>query len=115
MIEMAQPRSYKHITEMTDEEREKILGNCEKAQASYEFCMREDGYNCERDRCKEAREAKEQEEKEKGKQLEALSKQNELLKKVNDAQNNKINELQSIIVQHNELLAQIVARLPPTQ
>ena len=43
--------------------------------------------------------------------VKALLKQNDDLQQVNEAQNTKINELQAIIVQHNELLAQIVAKL----
>jgi hypothetical protein len=43
-----------------------------------------------------------------------FKKQVEVLTQINEAQTAKINELQAVIVQHNELLAQIVARLPPT-
>jgi hypothetical protein len=77
-VEM-KPRVVKHITEMTEEEREKVLGKCEKARASYMECMREDGYNCKRDRCKEMREAKEREEKEKADRLLVLQQRNEIL------------------------------------
>jgi hypothetical protein len=49
-------RIEKHITELTEEEREKVLGKCEKARESYERCKREGLYHCKRDRCKEARE-----------------------------------------------------------
>ena len=54
----------KHITELSEEEREKVLGKDEKARASYERCMKEGLYHCKRDRCKEMREKREKEEKE---------------------------------------------------
>jgi len=55
----------KHISQMTEEEREKVIGKCEKARESYERCKREGLYHCKRDRCKEAREDKEKAEREK--------------------------------------------------
>lgn len=59
----------KHITELSEEEREKVLGNDEKARESYERCMREGLYHCKRDRCKEMRELREKEQKEKDEAL----------------------------------------------
>lgn len=60
------PRIEKHITEMTDEEREALF--CPKSRESYERCKREGLYHCKRDRCKEACQKKEQEEKNKAEQ-----------------------------------------------
>ena len=62
----------KHITEMTEDEREKILGDDKKARASYEECIKNDGYNCKRDRCKEMREKKEKDENERIERLKIL-------------------------------------------
>ena len=64
------PKScFKHITELSEEEREEVLGKDEKARASYERCMKEGLFHCKRDRCKEMREKREKDEKEKEDEL----------------------------------------------
>jgi transcriptional regulator with GAF, ATPase, and Fis domain len=75
------PQIIKHITEMTEEEREAVLGDCKLARESYERCKREDGFNCKGDRCKEECEKKEKEEAQKKQMLETLAQRNELLEK----------------------------------
>ena len=45
--------------------------------------------------------------------VEVLEAREAMLEAINEAQTTKINELQAVIIQHNELLNQIVARLPP--
>lgn len=76
-------RIEKHITELTDEERDRVFGKCEKARESYERCMREGLYHCKKDRCKEAREEKEKAEREKEEEItkerKTLQERNEIL------------------------------------
>ena len=72
-----------HITELTEDERERILGKNKMARESYERCMREGLYHCKRDRCKEAREEKEKAEREKEEEItkerKTLQDRNEIL------------------------------------
>ena len=73
------PRTIKHITEMTEEEREAVIGKCEKARASYAECMKGDSYCCKRDICKEMWDGKERKEKEAKERMDTLGKRNEVL------------------------------------
>lgn len=75
------PQIIKHITEMSEEEREKIIGCCCRAKESYERCKKEDGFNCKRDKCKEVCDKKDKEETQKKKMLETLTQRNEVLEK----------------------------------
>jgi Fe2+ transport system protein B len=106
----ALPRIVKHITEMTEEEREKVLGNCEKARASYVECIRTDGYNCERDKCKEMRCCKEREEKEKAEQLDTLAKRNKILEEHARQQEAKQKKMEKDLDKLANLVAQLMSK-----
>ena len=54
-------KTHIHLTDMTHEEREIILGTCEQARESYNRCMSEELYDCSRDMCKEMRDAEDKE------------------------------------------------------
>jgi hypothetical protein len=108
-VEM-KPRVVKHITEMTEEEREKVLGKCEKARASYMECMREDGYNCKRDRCKEMREAKEREEKQKADRLLVLEQREAVWLQHAREQDEKVKRLETNLEKVASLLTQLLPK-----
>jgi hypothetical protein len=108
-VEM-KPRVVKHITEMTEEEREKVLGKCEKARASYMECMKEDGYNCKRDRCKEMREAKEREEKEAKERMDTLQERNKVLEVWARNSEAKQKKMEADIAKMASLLSQMMAK-----
>ena len=105
-----------HITEMSDEEREKVLGNCERSRESYNRCIK-DGlyYDCSRDVCKEMREAedklKHSDHNEVTGYCSILQGQNQHLESKLEELKNKNNELESVIMKHNLLLSQIVEKL----
>ena len=107
-----------HITEMSDEEREKVLGNCEQARESYNRCMSEGLYNCSRDMCKEMRDAEDKHKHDaEDKHVEVtencsiLQTQNQHLESKLEELKNKNSELESILMKHNNLLIQIVEKL----
>lgn len=95
---------------MTEEEREKVLGNDEKARASYAECMRKDGYNCKRDRCEEMRCCKEKEEKEKVEQLDALAKRNKILEEHARQQEAKHKKMEKDLDKLASLVAQLMSK-----
>jgi len=101
------PPVTKHITEMTDEEREKIL--CPRSRESYERCKREGLYDCKKDRCKEMREAKEKAEKDKEAQLQTVTDRNKVLEawaRDSEAKQKKMEE-------RMEKMASLIAQLIP--
>ena len=105
-----------HITEMSDEEREKVLGNCERSSESYNRCVKEGlYYDCSRDICKEIRDAKDKHKHENNNTVteycSILQTQNQHLESKLEELTNKNNELESIIIKHNLLLSQIVAKI----
>jgi hypothetical protein len=106
-------RIEKHITELTDEERERILGKNKMARESYERCMREGLYHCKRDRCKEAREEKEKAEREREeavvKERKTLRERSELLEKHARDMEAKQKKMQTDM----DKLASLVAQLIP--
>jgi hypothetical protein len=99
----------RHITELSEEEREKVLGDDKEARESYERCMREGLYHCKRDRCKEAREERERKEKEKDEALCCLQKREEVWVQHAKQQEDKIKRLEANV----EKLAGLVAQLLP--
>ena len=108
-----------HITEMSDEEREKVLGNCQRSRESYNRCMNEGLYDdCSRNICKEMQQLAEVRDKHKHEHdnkvteyCSILQTQNQHLESKLEELTNKNNELESVIIKHNLLLSQIVAKL----
>ena len=104
-----------HITEMSDEEREIILGNCQRSRDSYNRCMNEGLYNCSRDMCKEMRDAEDKHKHENNNNVteycSILQTQNQHLESKIKELENKNNELENAIIKHNILLSQIVEKL----
>ena len=84
-----------HITEMSDEEREKVLGNCPRSRESYNRCMSEGlYYDCSRDICKEIRDAKEAEDKHKHDTENNVTEYCSILQTQNQHLESKIKELE---------------------
>ena len=100
----------KHITELSEEEREAVLGKDEKARASYERCMKEGLYHCKRDRCKEEREKREKEQKEKDEALCCLQKREEVWVEHAKEQEDKIKKLEANIEKLAGLVAQLIKK-----
>ena len=102
-----------HITEMSDEEREKVLGNCQRSRESYNRCMSEGLYNCSRDMRKEMRDAEDKHKHDTENNFteycSILQTQNQHLESKLEELKNKNNELESVIIKNNLLLSQIVA------
>jgi hypothetical protein len=87
--EVIPKRIVKHITEMTEQEREKIFRGCELSRESYERCKKD--YHCKRDRCKEMREENEREEKDRINKLLVLEQRNQILEEHARASEERIN------------------------
>lgn len=89
------------FSQISEEEREKLISSIDDPlmKECYEQHKKEGFYNrCHKtDYCKLERERKEQEEKQKDLIIES--------------QAQKISELQNVIIQHNELLSQIVNKI----
>lgn len=103
------PQVIKHITEMSEEEREAVLGECHLARESYERCKRNGEFNCKRDRCKEACEKKEKEEKERRTMLDTLTERNKVLEtwaRDSEAKTRKMEE-------RMEKMASLISQLIP--
>ena len=111
---------------MSDEEREKVLENCERSRESYNWCVKEGlDYDWSRDICKEMRDVADAEDKHKHENnnnvteyCSILQTQNQHLEsKVINSESkikeleNKNNELENAIIKHNILLSQIVEKL----
>ena len=104
-----------HITEMSDEEREKVLGNCPRSRESYNRCMSEGLYNdCSRDICKEIRDAEdkhkhdtdaEKQHNDVTEYCSILQTQNQHLESKLEELKNKNNELESVIIKHKTVVA----------
>ena len=106
-----------HITEMSEEERENVLGTCQRSRESYNRCMSEGLYNCSRDMCKEMRDAEDKHKHDNEKQhvevteyCSILQTQNQHLESKLKELTNKNNELESVIIKHNLFLSQIVEK-----
>ena len=108
-------KTHIHLTDMTHEEREIILGNCQRSRDSYNRCMSEGLYNCSRDMCKEMRDAEDKHKHDTENNVteycSILQTQNQHLESKLEELKNKNSELESILVKHNLLLSQIVAKL----
>ena len=107
---------------MSCEEREKVLGNCQRSRESYNRCMSEGLYSCSRYMCKEMRDAEDKHKHDTENNVteycSILQTQNQHLEsKVINSESkikeleNKNNELENAIIKHNLLSSQIVAKL----
>ena len=108
-------KTHIHLTDMTHEEREIILGNCQRSRDSYNRCMSEGLYNCSRDMCKEMRDAEDKHKHDTENNVteycSILQTQNQHLESKILNSESKIKELESVIIKHNLLLSQIVEKL----
>ena len=100
-----------HLTKMSCEEREKVLGNCQRSRESYNRCMSEGLYKCDLDICKENKDAEEIHKHDVTEYCSILQTQNQHLESKVINSESKIKELESVIIKHNLLLSQIVEKL----
>ena len=97
-----------HITEMSDEKIEKVLGNCDQARENYNRCMSEGlYYDCSRDICKEMKNVEDKHKHENNYNVteycSILQTQNQHLESKLEELKKKNSELESVIIKHNLL------------
>ncbi len=88
-------RIFKHVTKMTDEERDVLFRGCERSRISFEECKKNNLYDFKRDRCKEMREQKEREEKERINKIVELEKEFDDYKSQTEERFNRLADLLS--------------------